>query len=148
LRGVESAGLRPIDHQLAFAEVPRAVVFNERIQIADRGGHEAALRTVDLDVVGHAVGHSGGAFAVESRGALAIEVHRRHVRVELVEYRSKRGTSVKVLRRRRIAAVHVHQKLCGLSEQRHLTGSIAPIRTVCVSVDQFSNRQPVRHLLQ
>ncbi|MDT5242107.1 MAG: hypothetical protein QOD97_4305, partial [Mycobacterium sp.] len=44
--------------------------------------------------------------------------------------------------------VHVHLEISVLGEQRHLTGSITPIGTVGVRVDQFSDRQPVGHLLK
>jgi hypothetical protein len=79
---------------------------------------------------------------------LTVEVHGGFVRVEFVEHRDKGLTALKMLGRHRIAAVHVHEKIRVLGEQRHLTGGVASIGTVSVGVNQFPDRQPVGYLLQ
>lgn len=39
LTGVYRTGFGPIDHQLALVEVPDAIMFDERIEVKDRGDH-------------------------------------------------------------------------------------------------------------
>ena len=118
-------------------------MFDERVEIADRGDHEAARRPVDLHVVSQAVGHPRGVVAVQHCGALAVEVHGGFVGVEFIEYRCESSPPPNLLGRGRISTVHIHEKIRVLGEQCHLTGSVASIGAKRVRVDKFADRQPV-----
>src|ERR1700737_52747 len=107
LAGAQWAGFGPIDHESALTEKPSTVLFDERVEIADRGDHQAARRPLPPDVMRQAVSHPRSASTVEHRGALTVEMHGGHVGVELVEHRGKRGPPPNVLGRRRAAAVHI-----------------------------------------
>src|SRR5246127_5896483 len=100
------AGFGPIDHRLALTEKPSAILFDERVEIADRGDHEAAHRPLDLDVMRQAVSDPRSVITVEHRGALTVEMHGGDVGVELVEHRGQGGPPPKGLGRRRAMAVH------------------------------------------
>src|ERR1700739_3504707 len=91
LAGAQWAGFGPIDHEFALTEQPSAVLLDERVEIADRGDHEAAHRPLDFDVMRQAVSHPRSAITVEHRGALTVEMHGGDVGVELIEHRGPCG---------------------------------------------------------
>jgi hypothetical protein len=68
-----------------------AVYFHERVEVAERGEHQASLSIVDRYVVCQAVGLTRGSVGRQSEDrALSDEVRRRVVLVQIREYWSER----------------------------------------------------------
>ena len=61
----ERALVHPIDVEEALREQPRPVLLHERVEVAQRGDHQAPRSAVDRDVVRQAVGLAGGAVACQ-----------------------------------------------------------------------------------
>jgi hypothetical protein len=137
----------PMDHDLALADQPCAVPLDIGIQVVDRRDRHGAHCSLDRQVVNQAAGHSRGSSAVDPCGALTVDMHGGLVCPESMAYRRQLRASPKFVGGHGIAAV-VDDKIDILGEQRHLSGSITPIRAVCVRIDQFTNRLPVSHLRQ
>jgi hypothetical protein len=62
----------------------------EDVEVAKGGDHDLAGSVFGVEVVGDGVALAGGAIAVENDGALAIEVRRYLVAVEVIEDRRQR----------------------------------------------------------
>ena len=78
--------------------------------------------------------------------ALADEVHRRGVLVQVVEDGRERRAGVKLLGRRRILGVHVDDEVGVFREERHLTFRIATIGAVRVGLDELPDGEAIRGL--
>src|SRR5580704_712144 len=94
-------------------------------------------------MVSEAVALAGGPVPAQDDGALAIEVHRRLIGVQVVEDRSKILSAMKLLTRLPVAAVHEDDEMSVGGEQRHLSGRIAAVGAMGVGVDQLPNRQAI-----
>src|SRR3954451_7484886 len=142
----ESAGFGPADIQPALDETPRPVGLDEAVLIAQRGDHQPAPTAVRRDVVGQAVGLPRRAVAVDPNGALAVEVHRDVVGVQVVEHGPQRLPATQIVRRLRALAGHVDDEVGVVGEERLLPLGVASIGAERVSVDQLADGQPVRGL--
>jgi hypothetical protein len=105
--------------------------------------HEAALAVRDADVVSEAVALASRPIPTQADGALTVEVRGNLIGVEVVEYRPKILTTMKLLTRLRIATIHEDNEVSVLGEERDLLGRIATIGAMGVCVDQLTNRQPI-----
>jgi len=118
LSRLQRAGLGPIDRDLALADKPFAVLFDQRVQVANRYDHQGVGCFVDAEFMHQTVGYRGGPKAVECGGALTIDMHGRPVVFEFVAYRGQRRASPKSPGRLRISTVGKNDKLRVLGEQR------------------------------
>ena len=96
--------------------------------------------------MGDAVALAGGSVAIERDRALAVEVHRGLVAVEVIEHRRKRLAAVEFLRGLRALAVHVDDEVGVLGEQRLLPLGVAAIGAMRVGVHELTDCQAVREL--
>ena len=135
----------PVDEEQALRKQPCAVRLCERVEVTERGDHQAALSTIDRDVVRQAVGFAGGLVARQREdGALSDEVRSGVVPVQLGENRSERLACVEPLRWLRVLGVHVHHKVCVRGKKRHLAFRIATIGAMGVGLDELPDRQTIR----
>src|SRR3954447_9932518 len=86
----EHARLGPVEVEPALVEQPGAVVLEKGVPVAERRDHQLALAVLRVHVVSEAVGLARGPIAIELDRALPVEVHRRLVRVEVLEDRRER----------------------------------------------------------
>jgi hypothetical protein len=94
-------------------------------------------------VVGDAVADSGRPVAIEGDRALTVEMHRRLVAVEVLEHGRQRLAAVENLRRLSTRALHVHDEVRVLTEERLLALGIAAIRAIRVGVNELADREAV-----
>src|SRR3954464_7968103 len=110
-RSLDRARLCPIQVQPALGKQPRALFLDEGVAIAKVRDHELAHALLRVDVVRQTVGVPRRRISVERDRALAVEVHRRFVRVEVLEHRRKGLPAMKVVGRIRSLAFHVDDEV-------------------------------------
>ena len=94
-------------------------------------------------MVGHAVGLPRRAVAVERHGALAVEVHRDLVRVQIVEHGRQRLPATQIVCRVGALAGHVDDEVRVFGEERLLPLDVTRIGAERVCVDELAERKPV-----
>src|SRR6476660_6072398 len=90
----QGSRLAPVEDELALGEVPAPVELAEGVEVAEGGDHDLAAPVFGVEVVGERVALSGRARTGESHGALAVEVRRDLVAVEVVEDGCERFSSL------------------------------------------------------
>jgi hypothetical protein len=78
--------------------------------------------------------------------ALAVEVRRRFVPVEVIEHRGERLPAVQLLRGLGSLSLHVDEEVGVLGEERLLPLGVAAIFAVRVGIEELPDRQAVSHL--
>jgi hypothetical protein len=94
-------------------------------------------------VVGDRVALARRAVPVDRDGALAVEVRRHLVAVEIVEYRGERFAPVQDVRRLAAFAVHVDDEEGVVGEKRLLPFGVAAVCAVGIRVEELAQGEPV-----
>src|SRR6185295_3678131 len=90
--------LGPVDVELALREQPGPIGLDEGVEIPKGGDHQLALAVLRVEVVSQAIALAGRSAAIQRDLALAVEVRRRVVSVEVIEHRGERLAAVELLR--------------------------------------------------
>ena len=88
-------------------------------------------------MVGKTIAFAARAVAIENDCALAVEVGRGIVLVQVFEHWSQMLAAVDLLAGRGIAAVHDHHEAGFLGKERHLPSCIASVGAMGIGVDQL-----------
>src|SRR6266702_7407721 len=134
---------RSSHHQLALGEETGAVLLYELVEVTDRRDHQRAFVTVQAHMMSNAVAFTGRSIAIEADGALAVEMRRRLILVQIGEDGSERTAAVEDVGRLGRATVHENVKGGVLSEERHLSACVTPVGAMGIGVDQFSDGEAV-----
>jgi hypothetical protein len=95
---LQCAFFDPVNVKQAFGKEPRSVRLHKRVEVTKRGKHQAPHRTVDCDVIRHAVGFARGAAVRQLKDcALTHKVSGCGIFVEVCEDGSKRLARAQLL---------------------------------------------------
>jgi hypothetical protein len=89
----EKSRLAPVKDEIALGEVPALVDLGEGVEVAERGDHDLAGAAFGVDVVRDRVTLACGAVFIDRDRALAVEMRRRLVAIEVIEDGRKRFSS-------------------------------------------------------
>lgn len=98
---------------------------------------------LDVEVMGNAVALTRRAVAVEPNRALAVEMHRRLVAVQILEHRRQRLSAVQLLARLGPGTIHVDDEAGFLGEEALLTLAVAAVGTVRIGVEELTDGEAV-----
>src|SRR4051794_3627878 len=130
--------LAPVQNELAFGEIPATVEFDEAVEVAQRRDHDLADAILGVDMVGDRVALAGGAVPVDGDRALAVEVRRCLVAIEVVEDGCERFASVQDVARLAAFPIHVDGEAGVLGEERLLSFGVAAVGAVRVRIEELA----------
>src|ERR1700730_186701 len=127
-RDAKGSSFAPLENDLALGDVPGFVNSGEDVEIVQPRDHHSAGAVLGEDVMRNGVAVTGRTVAVDRDGALAVEVHRDFVPVEVVEHRRQRFSSFEHVARIGARTVHVDGEPGVCREESLLALGVARIR--------------------
>jgi hypothetical protein len=85
--------------------------------------------------MGNAIAFARRSIAIETDRALAVEMGRRPILVQIREHGNERVTALQHIARHGRAAIHVDMERRILGEERHLPARVAPVGAASIGVD-------------
>ena len=81
----QGPGLAPFEDDLALGDIATLVDLGEGVEVAQPGDHHHASAVLRVNVVGNGVAVAGRPALFQADSALAVEVHRVFVPVQIIE---------------------------------------------------------------
>ena len=148
LRCDERSRLYPVHKKFSLCKIPGAIDLREPVEIANGSDHHAAFTSVRRYMMRQAVADSGRLGSIQYRRALAVEVSRDFILVEVVEDRCESIAAAELLRWSITFGIHVHNEVSVFGEECHLTLCVPAVRAMGIGVYQLSDRKAICRLFR